>query len=80
VSFIVNDGGQLEVGPPEDDPIRRTNARITEALALKFELDQQVLETLSASEYRQREQIAALESRVAMLEELLLGTSAAAGR
>ena len=73
MSIIVNDGGQLEVGPPpEDDPTRQANARIIEALAWKFELDLQALDALSASEHRQRGQIATLESRVAFLEQMLL--------
>ena len=78
MSFIVNDDGRLELGPPDDpnDPVRRQHREILGALAWKFELDTAVLDALGDAELQQRKQIAALESRVAFLEQMLLAATA----
>ena len=78
MSFNISDDGSLEVGAPEGDPIREANARFVHDLAFRLEQDQQMFECLSEHSYRYKKQIADLEARVAMLEELLLGQAAAA--
>ena len=70
VSFIVNDGGQLEVGPPEDDPTRQRNSRLVQMIA--FELEMRV----QAQEVYDR-QLMELGRRVAELEQFVLGPAAA---
>jgi len=79
VSFIIGDDGSLEVDPDTGGhPIREGNARFVRELAFRLEQDQQMFESLSESSYRYKKQIADLQGRVAMLEELLLGSQAAA--
>ena len=77
MSLIVNDSGALEVGPPEDDPVRVAHARLVRGLAHELEMNQQLFECLDAMTQRHKAAIATLESRVAFLEQLLLGATAA---
>jgi hypothetical protein len=70
--FNVNGDGHLEVGPPEDDPLREDNARRVAWFAAWLEQETQVFDALDAENERRKAEIAGLEKRVAFLEQMLL--------
>jgi hypothetical protein len=78
MAIIITDDGRLEVGPPDpDDPTRQAHKRLLDELAWHLETTLQADDCHSTMIERHKAQLAALESRVAMLESLLLSASAA---
>ena len=77
---LISDGnGGMEVGPPpEDDPVRQDHARRVAAFAFELELQVQESESRDAQQAQNEARLSALESRLAMLEQLLLGPGRAA--
>ncbi len=79
MAFIADGTGGMEVGPPpDDDPIRQDNARMVRNLAWRLEMDVQEGEHRDSFEQQTADRLAGLESRLAMLEQLLLGSGHAA--
>jgi hypothetical protein len=76
LAIIINDSGGLEVGPPGDDPSRQAHARLVDGIAWELESALQASEFYSEMIERHKAQLAALESRVAMLESLLMSSAA----
>ena len=73
MSIWVGDDGQLEPADDDLDPARRADAEILRALAIRRELDLQVMECHDDQIAAPHARIGRLEATVAMLERLITG-------